>query len=90
MFGPRSRPSIWPPTGVSFSSTPGAGTPIRPPVKSASPAQSANGALSVAPRPVTNGIRTPDVSVARSIRSSAICCRSEAAAQKTIFNRLKK
>ena len=32
---------------------------MRPPVNAESPAQSANGALSVAPSPVTNGIRGP-------------------------------
>ena len=52
-----ARASSLSPTGASFSSTPGTGTPMRPPAEAPrSPAQSANGALSVAPRPVTSRI----------------------------------
>ena len=66
-----------------MSSTPGAGTPIRLPLKSESPAHNANGALSVAPRPVTRGMRLPAASIAIAWMSSATCCRNAAAAQKS-------
>ena len=63
---------------------------MRPPLKSASPAHNANGALSVAPRPVTSGMRRPLASTAMACRSSATCCRNAAAAQNSIFRPPKK
>ena len=70
MFGPRTRASIFDPTGASLSSMPGAGSPMRPAKAPARPVLSANGAVSVAPKPVIHRSSSPQVSTAMSRSSS--------------------
>ena len=59
MFGPRTRASIFDPTGASFSSIPGDGRPTMPADAPSGPVLSANGAVSVAPNPVIHRMSSP-------------------------------
>ena len=65
MFGPRTRASSLPSAGTSLSSTPGSRqADIAALSHVPRPAHSAKGAVSVAPRPVSMRMRSPQVAVA--------------------------
>ena len=68
-FGPRTRASSFSPTGASFSSTPGRGqADAARRRRRRGPVQSANGAVSVAPRPVIQSSSSPQASTATSLQ----------------------